>query len=294
MPCITKMNHDNKNTNSQNDLEKQSLDFFGKAEIPFEKSKDEVWQHLSGKIGDKEETKKRHLSTERIVFSIAAGLMLLLSIGSIMRFYTKTVRVEAGHQLSYQLPDGSQVELNAQTVLRYNPLWWSISRDVSLEGEAFFEVTKGISFIVNSQKGNAKVLGTSFNIYSRPDIYKVTCLTGKVMVTSKAEEEVILTPNYEATISANGNVIVRKNTKPEQIVSWKNGMFNFTAVPLQLVINEIERQYNVRILISDADELTYTGFFSRNNSVEDVLKVVCKPFNLNYEKKKENVYEIFK
>ena len=282
----------NKNNNDQKQFEERTQRFFKKAEIPFEKSRDEVWEHISGKLQDIPRTNTAKISTERIVLSLAASLIILLSIGSFFRFYTNTIKVEAGEQLTYQLPDGSSVDLNSQSVLRYYPLWWNVSRQLSFEGEAFFKVTKGSTFSVTSIKGRTEVLGTSFNIYSRPNAYKVNCITGKVKVSNKAKEEVILTPDYQASIAANGSITVQKNTNTEQTISWKDGMFNFTATPLQEVIHEIERQYNVQIIFSAPIDLTYTGFFSREYALEDVLKVVCKPFNLKYTKKKENIYEI--
>ena len=280
------------NSNNKNQFEKHSELFFKKAQIPFEKSKDEVWDQISGQLEEKSSPRTAKMSTERIVFSLAASLIILLSIGSFFRFYTNTVTVEAGERLTYQLPDGSSVELNAQSVLRYHSLWWNISRQLSFEGEAFFNVEKGRAFSVTSIKGKTEVLGTSFNLYSRPDAYKVTCVTGKVKVSNKTNEEVVLTPEYTASIISDGTIMVQKNNNTEQTISWIDGLFNFTAVPLREVIHEIERQYGVQIIYSAPKTLTYTGFFSRDYEIEDVLKVVCKPFNLKFTKKKGNIYEV--
>jgi ferric-dicitrate binding protein FerR (iron transport regulator) len=283
-----------KKDNSQNQFEEKSQQFFNQADIPYTKNKDEVWAELSLRLQEPAVTKTAKISTERIVFALAASLIILLSIGSFFRFYTKTIRVEAGQQLSYRLPDGSMVDLNAQSVLRYNPLWWNISRDLSFEGEAFFQVEKGNAFIVNSIKGSTMVLGTSFNIYSRPNAYKVNCISGKVQVANKLNEKVVLTPEYEASIAANGSIIVKKNSRSDQVISWKEGMFTFTAVPLQYVIYEIERQYGVQIKYALDEDYIYTGFFSREYPVENVLDLVGKPFNLKYTKKKDNTYELSK
>lgn len=285
------------NTNKQNNKEKlpfdkQQKDFFDKVEIPFKKSAKDAWEEISIKIEEPASPKTVKMSTEKIVLAIAASLILMLSIGSVLRFYSKTIRVEASEQLSYILPDGSEVQLNAQSVLHYNPLWWRISRNLSLDGEAFFQIKKGSTFTVLSKNGRTEVLGTSFNIYSRPDLYEVMCVTGKVKVSSKLKEEVILTPDYQASIKKDGIISVSKNSQPEQKVSWKNGMFNFTAVPLIKVIQEIERQYDVEINLIASPNLMYTGFFSKDYSVEDVLNLVCKPFNLKYSKEGKRIYRI--
>jgi transmembrane sensor len=210
-----------------------------------------------------------------------------------MRFYTNTVECPAGQHLAYVLPDGSSVQLNAESTLKYHPLWWSFSRSLKFEGEAFFEVTKGSKFEVFSDMGTTAVLGTSFNIFSREDEYKVTCFTGKVKVSSPVtSEQVIITPDYKAEISKNGSITVSKEQKPSSDISWINNMFNFNAQPLSIVFKEIERQYNIQIQSNIALDYYYTGYFSKDKPVEEVLALVCKPFGLTFVRLSDNSYKI--
>ena len=100
------------------------------------------------------------------------------------------------------LPDGSIAQLNGSSTLKYHPYWWNISRNISLEGEAFFEVAKGSKFSVESKNGTTSVLGTSFNIYARSNQYEVVCVTGKVWVeNATGEVSTIITPNQKAVLS---------------------------------------------------------------------------------------------
>lgn len=267
-------------------------DFFRKIEIPYGRSKEEVWQQLSDKLEEKPAGKIVSLTSRKIIAGVAATLLLLIGLAGFMRYYKKSIEVPNGRHLSYALPDGSQVELNARTTLSYHPFWWPVSRTVELEGEAFFRVENGDDFRVISNNGTTEVVGTSFNIYSRNDDYRVACLSGKVKVTSPAKEEVILSPGYEAGIVRDGKIIVEKKRKPEETVSWTEDMFSFTGAPLMEVIAEIERQYDVTVLINEDPGLTYTGFFSRDKPVEEVLGLVSKPFGLTFVKRSEGVYQI--
>ena len=90
------------------------------------------------------------------------------------RSYTVTEIAKRGSHLAVTLPDGSKVNLNADSRLTYKPYQWIISRNVELEGEAFFEVKQGKRFSVKSNQNKVNVLGTSFNIFSRPGNYRVT------------------------------------------------------------------------------------------------------------------------
>ena len=138
------------------------------------------------------------------------------------------------------------------------------------------------------------MLGTSFYIYSRGTEYKVTCITGKVKVISKSNQEVILSPNYFAELNNNGEFVVRKTQNSKSATSWIDNMFVFTSVPLPTVINEIEHHYNVTITSEIPLDYSYTGFFSKQKSVKEVLNLLCKPFGLTYKKISERSFEICK
>jgi ferric-dicitrate binding protein FerR (iron transport regulator) len=184
------------------------------------------------------------------------------------------------------------VKLNADSKITYHPYWWNFSREIRFEGEGFFEVKKGKKFRVISNSGTTEVLGTSFNIYSREKEYKVTCITGQVKVTSFAMSEVVLSPDYSAQVSTTGEIIMTKEADASDTHAWIGNMFRFTSKPLGHVIQEIARQYNVRITLKSPVDLTYTGFFSKNRPLEETLTLVCTPFGLNFAKISEKEYVI--
>ena len=267
-------------------------EFFQGVEIPFTRSREEAWAALEEKLTEKPSGQMIKFRSRRLIFAVAATIALLAGIVSFLKFYTSSVYCPAGQHLSYELPDGSKIELNADSKIAYQPFWWKYSREVRFEGEGYFEVEKGKMFTVISETGSTEVLGTSFNIYSRDQEYKVTCLTGKVKVTSFSLAEVVLTPEYTAQVNASGDIIMTKEMKAADSHAWINNMFSFTSRPLDLVLSEISRQYNIRITLKSPVDYFYTGFFTKNRPVEETLTLVCAPFGLTFARISENEFEI--
>ena len=291
------MNNDNKHI--INNKQKHLVDdLFTKADVAHAKSKNEIWNELVNKIDSSDRKinttsiKSTRAFTLNLIYGIAATILLLTGLFSVLRYYNTTINSPSNQVIITTLPDGSTVTLASNSSISYYPLWWQFSRRVSLKGEAFFNVEKGKQFNITSSLGKTIVLGTSFNIFSRGDEYKVTCITGKVKVVSITKQQVILTPNYHAELTKNGEILVSKTKNINTITSWRDNMFSFRSVPLQVVINEIEYYYNIKITLNSNSNYSYTGFFSKQKSAEEVLKLLCKPFGITFIKKAEGNYEI--
>jgi ferric-dicitrate binding protein FerR (iron transport regulator) len=266
--------------------------FFERMGIPYAVSKEDAWAALEEKLTGTPSPRISIFKSHKTLLASAATILLLAGIFSVLFFYTNSVYCPAGQHLSQSLPDGSVIKLNADSKISYKPLWWSFARQVNFEGEGFFEVQKGKKFVVISELGSTAVLGTSFNIFSRGEEYSVTCFTGKVRVTSKTSAETVLTPQYQAIVNVDGNITVLKEQEAGVNASWVNNMFHFTARPLPLVFDEISRQYNITVSSKVNLDYSYSGYFSKERPVEDVLALVCKPFGLTFTKISGTEYEI--
>ena len=152
---------------------------------------------------------------------------------------------------------------------------------------------KGKTFTVKSQLARTEVLGTSFSIYSRNDNYRVICHTGKVQVISPAESA-ILKPNQEAEILDQGRIDKRTVEVLPEPTPWKDRMFKYAGDKLTEVIDELERQYDVKINYSGRLDYYYTGNVNLNRDIETSLNLVCKPFEITFTKISEGVYQLFK
>lgn len=277
-----------KHNYSNSDL---NTNFFEKAKIPYQRSKEEVWNTMMEKR--KAMPQKKSNTRKLIVYwSVAATITILLGITAFMRFYTTTIFAPAGQHVSQILPDNSKIYLNANTKATYNPYWWQFNRAINLEGEAYFEVTKGKSFRVSSKLGTTRVLGTSFNIFARGNNYRVDCLTGRVEVKSPQGEKQTLLPAQAAIVNKKGEVKLKKSVQAEQAISWTKNTFIFTATPLKLVFEEMERQFDIQIILDGNINGTYTGNFKRGSSPEEILNVIARPFGLKVKKLHQTKYRI--
>ena len=272
-------------------VEEQSKRFFTGGKFDWSKSNASVWDELDT-FAVQHPDKTIRYDFRIIQWSVAAVFVLLLGISGFFRFYSKTITTLAGSHFAMSLPDGSKVNLNAQSTLTYHPYWWRFERKVTFEGEGFFEVEKGKRFSVLSKLGTTQVMGTTFNIYSRDAIYRVTCITGSVKVISKSKNEVILKPNSKANVSPNGQINLVQDIETIPEISWKDNLFLFTAVPVREVFSEIERQYGITIDARIDNHALYTGNFTKKQKVEDILGYICPALGYKFIHQSEMVYSI--
>jgi ferric-dicitrate binding protein FerR (iron transport regulator) len=270
----------------------EQLKLFENMEVPYKRTKNEVWEEMSQKMSEPPVQKIIPLNLSKWV---AAAVIIVTSTLGFMRFYTTSVHAMSGEHLAYTLPDNSTIRLNAGSSISYAPYWWMFKRALSLEGEAFFEVEKGSRFVVNSTFGYTEVLGTSFNIYARDTAYSVFCKTGKVGVHStSSDQSIVLSPNEKCVLK---NKVLTKELEVNEKSSmgWINNQFYFNNVNLVRVLEELERQYNVKInfdreLIGENDY--YTGLFTKEKEIQSILEITTATFDLNLTKINTETYSI--
>ncbi|MCG8696605.1 MAG: FecR family protein, partial [Bacteroidales bacterium] len=142
------------------------------------------------------------------------------------------------------LPDGTKVTLNYQANLHYPKHFRKKTRDVKLEGNAFFEVAKNKNkaFVIETDKSLVEVLGTSFDIQAKQNKTIVTVASGKVRVSNKIKERIYveLTPNEQAIHE--GEKVYKHNVQVDNFLSWKTGIFRFKNHSLNEVMEILERR----------------------------------------------------
>jgi ferric-dicitrate binding protein FerR (iron transport regulator) len=214
-------------------------------------------------------------------YAAIAAVAVVLTAGITAGQYTVTQIAERGKHLRVLLPDQSLIYLNAESKISYKPYGWFFSRNVELQGEAYFRVKPGNRFCVTSGKNRVNVLGTTFIVFSRPEMYRVTCLTGKVEALA-CNERRLLEPNKQITYRENGK-ISNENVNSEQSTAWMQNKFAFAGSPLVEVIAEIERQYDIRISTDENLDFTYTGNFPKMENPEEILEIIGKPFGIEFK-----------
>ena len=272
---------------------KNPLGLFDGGAVKWDRSKEDVWAEMQEKMEERTPGRVISITSRRRFLAIAAVIILILGVPTLMRFYTTTVVSTRGEHKEVSLPDGSLVSMNAESSVSFHPLWWRFTRILSLDGEAFFEVEPGSSFEVRSELAVTEVVGTSFNIVSRDDRYEVTCVTGKVKVRSSvSDSELLLEPDQRASLLSGGILSMEEVKKTGQTISWINKQLFFTAVPLEQVLEEVERQFNIKIRSEIPEGLVYTGNFTIDKNAESALSIICKPFGIKFEALANGVYLI--
>ena len=220
-------------------------------------------------------------------FTLGIAASLLLFFGLYSKFANQEViYTTTDNMQTIALLDGSEVILNSNSTLKYNKKIWQNKRELQLDGEAYFKVTKGDKFTVVTKNGSVSVLGTHFNVNSRNDFFKVFCFEGKVKVVTKKHTEHILTPNKGVVVIGNSErEIIRKQNNP----SWLKGTRTFEKTPLNEVITELENQFNITIDKNNVnDTILFSGGFS-NNNLNKALQSVFKPLQIKYTVKGNTV-----
>jgi transmembrane sensor len=267
------------------EIERRILDRSSKFEVPEGRSVTDSLSLLKMRIAENEESSvKNETSRVRMLYmvsSIAAGLLLLVGVWQLfIRSGEKEILSQKGSHMEYILPDGSIVNLNAESKITLSEKNFSNERHINLTGEAFFEVTKGDPFTISTKNGSIKVLGTSFNVYARANSFKVSCFTGSILV-SAIKKSVTLSPGESAELSDKDlKSYYEKNLGRTN--SWIIGEFFYENTCLISVFEEIERQFGVKFDAVELENEFFTGNFT-NKDLRSALDIVCIPMGLNYE-----------
>ena len=192
----------------------------------------------------------------------------------------------------YTLPDGSVVALNSHSKLIFPKQFKGETREVTIEGEAFFDVTPNPEkpFIINAGNAQVKVVGTSFNVsaYPESETVEVVVKTGKVQVISKfsdelsTEKQVYLTPGEKGILSNNSRNPEKSENSDPNYLAWKTHDFIFDEIPLNEVFKCLEKTYHVKIevLEPELNNLKLNAQFEEK-PIDFILNVVSLTFNIS-------------
>tara|TARA_B100000508_G_C11434134_1_gene265088 strand:+ start:25 stop:918 length:894 start_codon:yes stop_codon:yes gene_type:complete len=243
-----------------------------------------VEEHFAGISTRKSLSTSNALPWKRIVGGIAAALLIGLFLFYGLTPSLTTQKALATETKKFILPDASEVILNAESQISYQEDLWQENRTLQLNGEAYFDVSKGTTFTVETPTGYVTVLGTQFNVISRNDILEVICFEGRVKVTQNSNEMYLSAGQAFSTI-LNSSIKEHELSSP----TWVQGISRFESAPFYFVASEMERQYNIKITYPQTIENSlFTGSFSDKN-LEAALQAITIPFNLEYSIKGTSV-----
>ncbi|WP_455584285.1 FecR family protein [Bacteroides sp.] len=288
-----------------------------------------VYADFAKKTGLESHKENRPLFAIRPWMRYAAIFVLAFGLGA-GSYYTarsvtsdshlaQTIEIPYGSKSKVTLPDGTSVWLNSGSRLSYQESFGHSDRNVSLDGEAYFEVTKDkeLPFSVLSGKVKIKVLGTKFNFksYAEDESARVTLVEGSLNVANTEEnsKNVLLTPNQQAVINKKENRVTVKDVDAKSYAMWtqpkqeildaissnitgqptaairipnvtlRNTLF-FNEEPLSQIVRDLERAFNVKIEIKDKPLCSerFYGDFRNDETITEILDIMAANNNLCY------------
>lgn len=191
------------------------------------------------------------------------------------------IRVPVHTMQKVTLPDNTVITLNAGSMLTYPERFAGNTREITLEGEGFFDVAPDPAkpFIIHSGALNTTVLGTTFNItaYKNSPELSVTVLSGKVAVMDTlSHRSVTLLPKHKVTFNPETTQLLTSVVdKPENAMAWSSGKLIFDETPLAEVAEKLSYKYDVHIILMDKNlsGSRFNGEFE-TESLDDMLKII--------------------
>ena len=298
---------------------------------------DESWERFKNQIEMNEEKEEKEERNHKLFAFLKIASIVIVSVGlswlvfgltSSNRFLISKNEVitPIGSKTQIVLPDGTRVWLNAGSNLTYYSDYNGEKRDVTLSGEAFFEVTKNPNkpFVVKTGKIDIKAYGTAFNVKSYPTdrFVETTLINGVVTIEQVATKKTlaILKPNQKSIfykddirpsltkilkldkqkitkdsiieVNANENILLAQTNNTESQTAWKEQKLYFTSETFDEIAKKLERWYGVTIHLQNDELLNerFTGKFTHNEPLAQVLEAIKITTPISYSIKLNDVY----
>ena len=214
-----------------------------------------------------------------------------------------TLTVPYGKRSKITLSEGTTIWLNSGSKLVYPAVFAENKREVYLDGEAIFEVSRNPEkpFIVKSQQYDIEVIGTIFNLnaYSEDKNSSTVLKEGSIKLTRKTKaylpaENKIVSPGEMITFNRNEEKFQVRQVDPSDYLSWHHGYYIFRSETLGNILTRISRYYSIEIDLKDKQlaGVTFSGRLDLKSSPEEVLNTIKKttPFNFKEEEQRITIY----
>ncbi len=260
-----------------------------KTSIPEVPDTNDEWQKLQIAITKTErESKAIHVRPRlgnlfQLRYAYAVAIIVLITLSSLFiynRYIPVSYQTDRKEHLKLTLPDGSSVQLNCVSKLTYHKGFNKKSRQVTLKGEAYFDVKRGdLPFIIKTDVAQVRVLGTSFNVKTRDEQIEVAVNRGAVGILTAIEGKdstIALKEGYLITCREGSYPSQLQQIEFDQYPGWIHGNLSFHQAALKLVCQEIERQFDVKIQLADQqfENISISGLFAADD-LNNLLSVIC-------------------
>ena len=245
----------------------------------------------------------------RRLMRVAAAVAVVCLLGGMAWLYTgrmakqepllanSSIHVPVGQRAEITLSDGTRVWLNSNTTLRMATSHGNNSRDIELNGEAYFEVThdEHRPFVVHTGGHEVQVLGTKFNVYAYNDSreFSVRLYDGSVNVSdTRTKEHVLLVPNEKARMLADGRLVKTGFERSESLL-WLDGIYYFDNLDYGSIFKKLQEYYRVRIDVRSPEVSRYrcTCKFRQEDGLRHIINILqsIHPFQYDWNEDTQTV-----
>jgi len=257
-------------------------------------------------VGTEAEPAARRPRLRRVLTEVAKVAAVVVAVVAVERLVTmlnspeegpvalQTVHVPAGQRARVTLPDGSEVWVNAKSTLTYPVDFGKNGREVTLDGEALFEVEAdaGRPFRVNTAGLDAVVTGTEFNVsaYGGSERVSVALLKGRVSLQKPEGGEALYTMSPGDCAEWSEGKLNVSPIRSYDYFRWSEGLLCFNNETVREIIRKLELYYDITIDVQRRELLDYryTGKFRTKDGIEQVLRTIRLEHNFRFEKDTEN------
>lgn len=238
---------------------------------------------------------KLYIFTQRVAVVLLlpllflSGFLLLQPKEEAPVFYLEA-RMIPGMIGSTILPDGTKVWLNSSSYLKYPNIFSGQTREVILDGEAYFKVAPNteMPFIVHTEKSSIKVLGTEFNMdaYSSNDFIVATLVEGSIEFNypNSTSNSIVIEPDEQVYYNKKTDQSLISKAYVPKDIAWKNGQIILKDTPLSDILWILSKRFNVEFIIKDPAfyKYSFTGVFT-NQQIERVLEHFKRSSGIRYK-----------
>ncbi|MBS1606907.1 MAG: FecR domain-containing protein [Bacteroidetes bacterium] len=243
------------------------------------------------------------LSRKRWWLWAAAAIPVLLTVGIVFARHRDSRDPLAslmekhnakGTKSIIQLPDGSKIWLNADSKIRYPESFKGASREIYLNGEAFFDVVKSPDhpFVIHLANGTVKVLGTSFNVraYDNEPVVETSVATGRIAFipryrsANKRQDTIVVAADHKASYAFTKEELRTSATSSVEDKAWTEGKLIFRGMTMEQIAIELERNFGKKVVFVDSTPMAYvfTGSFE-NNTLDEIMYYLSRTKNFSYK-----------
>ena len=242
--------------------------------------------HLGGQQGSLQEKTGRQIK-------IDTSLVSYLPVGDKQETPKEVVynklSIPRGGEYRIELEDGTKIWMNSESRLRYPVAFFNDTREVYLEGEAYFEVQRDVNrpFIVHAGEQKVTVLGTSFGIscYASEVNDYTTLVSGKVKVDfERGKQSFVLEPGMQVAYDKKSGIATERKVDVAEFVAWKNGKYVFKQKRLEDILSTLSRWYDFEVFYQNEDvkEILFSGELRRFDDFNYLLRLIERTSDVKF------------